>query len=71
MSLLMDRNPDGANNLNEAIWTVDLSAVAQPTLNFSYAEWNDEQTSLPLDFTGSVNGDGVAISDDAAGEIQR
>src|SRR5262249_1060825 len=59
-ALLMDTAVTG-NNLNEAIWTVDLSGAASPTLKFSSISFSDELTSLPTDFTGHFNGDGVAI----------
>ena len=63
-ALLMDTSVNSTNNLNEAIWTVDLTGLTDATLNFSYAEWGDETHGMPADFTGSANGDGVAISDD-------
>lgn len=63
-ALLMDRAPSGARNLNEAIWTVDLSSVGQAMLSFYHAEWGDEEQSLPSSFTDSANGDGVSISED-------
>lgn len=61
-ALLMD-NPSGTSR-NEAIWTVDLSGYSEAELSFAYAEWGDEDTSLPSSYSGSVNGDGVSISDD-------
>jgi hypothetical protein len=63
-ALLMDTTLSGPNNLNEAVWTVDLSGVTQAELVFSHAEFNDEEDPLPPDFVGSAPGDGVAISDD-------
>ena len=63
-ALLMDRDPNGSNTLNEAIWTVDLTGFSAPILTFYHAEWSDEELVLPTNFTGSANGDGVAISDD-------
>ena len=62
--MLMDVSASGANDLNEAIWTVDLAGVPDATLRFFHAEWGDETNNLPPSFTGSVNGDGVSISDD-------
>ncbi|NND99694.1 MAG: hypothetical protein HKN47_20440, partial [Pirellulaceae bacterium] len=62
-ALLMDSSP-GGNSLNEAIWTVDLTGATNAILDFSYAEWDDENDALPATFVGSSNGDGVAISDD-------
>ena len=53
-ALVMDRFPLGGMALTHATWTVDLSAVANPLLTFSHAEWGDEQHT----------NDGVFISDD-------
>ena len=63
-ALLMDRTSSGTAILNEAVWTVDLPATSGTLLSFWHAEWQDEQTPLPPLFTGHVDGDGVAISDD-------
>ena len=63
-ALIMDVSPAGNFNLNEAILTVDLSTHDQVNLSFYHAEFGDETHSLPASFTGSANGDGVAISDD-------
>jgi Zn-dependent metalloprotease len=63
-SLFMDQAISNNFNLNEAIWTVDVSTLANPVLSFHHAEWSDETHVLPATFTGSENGDGVAISDD-------
>lgn len=63
-SLLMDMSVSGTYNLNEAIWTVDLSSVTDAGLSFYHAEWSDETDVLPASFAGSVNGDGVSISAD-------
>ena len=69
-ALVMDRGSTGDPTLNEAIWTVDLSGVTSADLQFLHTDFGsatdsgDEETSLPASFTGSVNGDGVAISDD-------
>ena len=63
-AMLMDRTPSGADTLNEAVWSVDLSSYSSPFLSFYHAEWGDEERALPLTFTGSVNGDGVSISED-------
>jgi hypothetical protein len=51
----------------EAIWTVDLSGLADATLLFDFAEWNDTETSLPSLYNGSAFGDGVSISTDGVG----
>ena len=62
--MLMDVGQDSTDNLNEAIWTADLTGLVNPKLSFYHAEWSDEEDSLPTSFTGSFNGDGVSISDD-------
>ncbi|MEM7456966.1 MAG: S8 family serine peptidase [Planctomycetota bacterium] len=63
-ALVMDSNLDSNYVNNEAIWNVDLSSIANPILAFSHIQWSDETDSLPASFTGSVDGDGVSISDD-------
>src|SRR5262249_43905349 len=63
-ALLMDSNTSNNYVLNEAIYTVNLAGLSHATLSFSHAEFADETDALPPDFTGHVNGDGVAISDD-------
>jgi len=62
--LMDDTNGNGTYTLNEAIWTVDLSGVAEASLSFSHAEWEDELHDFDGDFVGSHNADGIAISDD-------
>jgi Zn-dependent metalloprotease len=66
-SLLMDNNdPSGTGyNLNEAVWTVDLSGVASPTLTFVQNAYSDEDHTLTTaKYTGHAIGDGVSISAD-------
>lgn len=64
-AMWMDDTTFGGFNRNEAILTVDLTACGSVCwLNFFFAEANDESHFLPLNFVGSVNGDGVSISDD-------
>ena len=63
-ALLMDLTQSGPNNLNEAVWEIDLSSVSGPVLTFHHAEWADEENALPLSFVGSADGDGVSISED-------
>ena len=63
-ALLMDRESAGSYNLNEAIWTVDLSGLANPRLSFYHAEWNDEERFLSGPFTDHYSADGVSISAD-------
>jgi methionine-rich copper-binding protein CopC len=60
----MDVSQNDNFNLNEAVLSVDLDPVTNPVLAFSHAEWGDETHSLPDSFSGSANGDGVAISVD-------
>src|SRR5262249_16085946 len=52
------------NVLNEAVQTVDLTGISQPTLTFSHVKFNDSADSLPAIFSGHANGDGVSISND-------
>ncbi len=61
-ALLQDTRNSGVNNLSEAIWTVDLSGLQDPLLEFWHAEWNDETTALPPIFQNSRVGDGVSVS---------
>ena len=64
-ALFMDRSSSGGvGNNNEAILSVDLSGVTDATLSFAHADFGDEEHALPLNFSGSVIGDGVSISDD-------
>lgn len=65
-ALLMDHNDLAGirNNLNEAVWSVDPTGRTRATLSFGQTSFGDEQDTLPADFTGHGNGDGVAISDD-------
>ncbi len=63
-SLFMDVTQNDTYNLNEAILSVDLDPASKPILTFSHAEWSDETNPLPNTFSGSSDGDGVAISAD-------
>ena len=63
-SLLMGSLVGGGAYRNQADWTVDLGGVSDATLSFSHIEYRDEEKALPTMFTGSANGDGVAISED-------
>jgi hypothetical protein len=63
-ALVMDTTMNGTFNLNEAIWTVDLSGVPNPRLVFSQRSYGDEFHGFLGDFTDHFNADGVAISDD-------
>lgn len=62
--LSMDTTVNGINNRNEAILTVDLSGVSNAELSFWLKDTNEEENALPASFTGSADGDGVAISAD-------
>ncbi|HVX60745.1 MAG TPA: pre-peptidase C-terminal domain-containing protein, partial [Pirellulales bacterium] len=63
-ALLMDSSAVGQYALNEAVYTVDLNGILDAGLTFRHISYNDETHSLPADFVGHYNGDGVAISDD-------
>ena len=63
-AMLMDRTSSGTYNLNEAVWTVDLSTTPLATLTFYHASFNDENHSFAGDYTGHYNADGVSISSD-------
>jgi extracellular elastinolytic metalloproteinase len=64
-ALMMDRaTPALEYTLNEAIWTVDLSAYRTLLLSFDHVRLNDEPDPLPTTFVEHAWGDGVAISDD-------
>lgn len=62
--MFMDTTGTGFSNLNEAIWSVDLSSRQNPFLNFYYASYDDENDVLPASFNGTYYGDGVSVSDD-------
>ncbi len=64
-ALWMDRAIDDGNYaLNEAVWTVDVSSVANPTLAFAHRAWKDNKHLLGEEFVGHFNGDGVSMSND-------
>jgi Zn-dependent metalloprotease len=63
-TLLMDVSQTSNYNVNEAILSVDLDPADAPILQFSRAEWSDENDQLPDTFSGSFDGDGVSISAD-------
>ncbi|QEG23529.1 M4 family metallopeptidase [Mariniblastus fucicola] len=63
-TLLMDVDANDLYNLNEAVLTVDLDPAVNSVLTFAHAEWSDETDALPDQFSGSSDGDGVAISAD-------
>ncbi len=63
-ALIMDVGKSNEPNLNEAVWTVDLSGYAWPMLSFDHVSFGDEPNPFVGDFQGSFQGDGVAISSD-------
>ncbi len=63
-AMIMDQTLEGNYNLNEAIWTVDVANLVDPSLSFFHADFNDEPDPLPAMFSGSFDGDGVSISED-------
>jgi hypothetical protein len=65
-ALLMDVARGPVDNLNEAIWQVDLAGVERPILAFSHASFGDERQPFLGSFTGSYNADGIAISVDGS-----
>ncbi len=62
--LRMDCSTNGTYSLNEAILHLDLEGQSEVMLSFWQAESGDELHSLPTTFSGSYNGDGVAVSPD-------
>ncbi len=50
--------------VDEVVWQIDISAVATPFLNTTYAEYEDDADLLPASFVGHFEGDGVSISND-------
>jgi hypothetical protein len=63
-ALWMDVNADRVSNLNEAVWTVDLTGHDRAILSFSHANFSDEPAPFNGSFQGRANADGVAISED-------
>lgn len=60
----MDSRESDVYSLNELILCIDLSGkqVQDPFLSFRFTDFNDEAHVLPSEFSGSRNGDGVALS---------
>ncbi len=63
-ALVMDTSENGTPNLNEAIYTVDLTDATSAILSFLHTSYGDENHSLFPTFFGSSVGDGVSISVD-------
>jgi uncharacterized protein YkwD len=62
--LTMDSPRQGVSGLNELILTIDLSRKSSVFLGFRHKTFDTEADTLPNAFTGSLRGDGVAISSD-------
>lgn len=64
-AMMMDARYYGTYNLNEAVWTVNLTSYVAPFMTFSSYSFSLENNDpLPASFTGHYNGDGVSISAD-------
>ncbi len=63
-ALIMDVSRSLVSNLNEAVWSIDLTGVVRPILAFSHASFGDERHPFAGMFDGQYNADGVAISVD-------
>ena len=63
-SFAMGRPIDGDSHLNEFILTVDLESYDDVDLSFNRTYRLGQFLDLPPSFTGSVNGDGIALSSD-------
>ncbi|MEZ6099419.1 MAG: S8 family serine peptidase [Pirellulaceae bacterium] len=62
--LRMDSGNRSETGLNELILNVDAAGISNVKLTFWQKEFNDNNHSMPLSFTGSHNSDGVAFSVD-------
>ncbi|MBT8368887.1 MAG: CAP domain-containing protein [Deltaproteobacteria bacterium] len=62
--LTMDSATPGSYSLNELILTIDLAFQTGVKLSFYHKEFQDENHNMPVSFTGSAQGDGIAISAD-------
>ncbi len=62
--LMDDAASDTAFSLNELVLHIDISGQSNLRLEFDLKDFSDERHLLPPSFIGSVNGDGVAISED-------
>ena len=61
--LLLDDYQNGSNySQSNAILTLDLSGKSDVTLTFDHYDSNDEEDPLPPSYSGSYDGDGVAVS---------
>jgi Ca2+-binding RTX toxin-like protein len=62
--LTLDSSVNGIDSLNEVILHVNTTNFSDVKLSFDQKEFNDEDNVMPVNFTGSVNADGVALSVD-------
>ncbi len=62
--LKMDSTQYGSYALNEAILHLNLEGRTGVKMQFDHDNTGDENHSMPAEFSGSHNGDGVAISED-------
>jgi uncharacterized repeat protein (TIGR01451 family) len=62
--LCMDASDVNALGRNEAVLSVDLRGQTNVSLDFWEYNFDDEIHPMPVQFTGSVNADGVAVSAD-------
>ena len=60
--IVLDRTPSGALNLNELNLGINLEGQSDVILSFSAKHFSDERTSIPAQFSGHYNGDGLSIS---------
>lgn len=62
--VILDSGASSTFALNELTLAVDLLGASQVLLKYDWKEFNEEANALPASWTGSFEGDGVAISDD-------
>jgi methionine-rich copper-binding protein CopC len=63
-ALVMDRATSGDFTLTEAVYTVNLTGLANPRLRFAHADLGDEEDPIPASWAGRTPGDGVSFSVD-------
>jgi hypothetical protein len=63
-ALLMDTIQSDQANLNEAIWTIDLTGQSTALLSFSHVSFDDEPEAFSGEFVNTFLADGIAISND-------
>ncbi|MBN2561778.1 MAG: S8 family serine peptidase [Phycisphaerae bacterium] len=62
--LTMDSTADSSYSLNEVTLAVDLEGNSQVILQYDWKGFGEESHALPASWTGSAEGDGVAVSVD-------